>query len=265
MCSTLKKQNFKLLNIFLIILTLVLWSAGCTNKQSKQTHSESTQSSTKKTITDMSGRKVIIPSQVNRIAINGTAMTQLAVMIGGADKIVATLPSIKSNPWYIKIYPKIETVSAPFDKEVNIEELIKSKPDVVVLWSGKEALQEKIEQLNIPVVIISYDTPEELKKSVTLMGNLLGEEENKKASEFCSYYDSNIKRITEKTSSISDNDKLKVYYSADSPLSTDGNNSIVTSWIETAGGINTAAQNGVTGMSKTVSIENVVQWNPDVL
>lgn len=265
MCSTLKKQNFKLLNIFLIILTLVLWSAGCTNKQSEQTHSESTQSSTKKTITDMSGRKVIIPSQVNRIAINGTAMTQLAVMIGGADKIVATLPSIKSNPWYIKIYPKIETVSAPFDKEVNIEELIKSKPDVVVLWSGKEALQEKIEQLNIPVVIISYDTPEELKKSVTLMGNLLGEEENKKASEFCSYYDSNIKRITEKTSSISDNGKLKVYYSADSPLSTDGNNSIVTSWIETAGGINTAAQNGVTGMSKTVSIENVVQWNPDVI
>lgn len=178
-----EKQSFKLLNIFLIILTLVLWSAGCTNKQSEQTQSESTQS-TKRTITDMSGRKVIIPSHVNRIAINGTAMTQLAVMIGGADKIVATLPSIKSNPWYIKIYPKIETVSAPFDKEVNIEELIKSKPDVVVLWSGKEALQKKIEQLNIPVVIISYDTPEELKKSVTLMGNLLGEEETKKLLNF---------------------------------------------------------------------------------
>ena len=145
----LKRQSFKLLNIFLIILTLVLWSVGCTNKQSEQTQSESTQSA-KKTITDMSGRKVTLPSNVNRIAISGTAMTQLAVMIGGADKIVATLPSIKSNPWYIKIHPKIKTVSAPFDKEVNVEELIKSKPDVVVLWSGKDAIlkDERFKDIN---------------------------------------------------------------------------------------------------------------------
>lgn len=79
MCSILKRQSFKLSNIFLIILTLVLWSAGCTNRQSEQTQSESTQSA-KKTITDMSGRKVTLPSQVNRIAINGTAMTQLGVI-----------------------------------------------------------------------------------------------------------------------------------------------------------------------------------------
>jgi iron complex transport system substrate-binding protein len=261
--SKLKKFNFKLLNIFLIMMILtVVWSTGCTKKQSNQTQSIQ---STKKTITDMTGRKVTIPLHVNRVAISGTAMTQLAVMLGGNSKIVATVPSIKSNPWYMKIYPKIKTVSVPFDKEVNIEELIKSKPDVVVLWSGKEELQKKIEKLGIPVIIIYYDTPEELKKSVTLMGNLLGDKETKKAAEFCSYYDSNIKRITEKTSSISADNKVKVYYSAESPLSTDGNNSIVTSWIEMSGGINLAAQNGITGMSQNVPMEDVVKWNPDVI
>ncbi|PRR79493.1 ATP-binding cassette domain-containing protein [Clostridium luticellarii] len=185
--------------------------------------------------------------------------------VGDVNDVVTEENLKSAYPWYMKIYPKIKTVSVPFDKEVNIEELIKSKPDVVVLWSGKEELQKKIEKLGIPVIIIYYDTPEELKKSVTLMGNLLGDKETKKAAEFCSYYDSNIKRITEKTSSISADNKVKVYYSAESPLSTDGNNSIVTSWIEMSGGINLAAQNGITGMSQNVPMEDVVKWNPDVI
>ncbi len=44
-----------------------------------------------RTITDMAGREVTIPSEVNRICSSGTAQNQLMMFLGEGDKICATL------------------------------------------------------------------------------------------------------------------------------------------------------------------------------
>jgi iron complex transport system substrate-binding protein len=211
-------------------------------------------------ITDMTGKRVTIPAKVNRVGTGG-AINQMVLMLGGADKIVATSTVVQVNPMFVKIYPKIKTIAAPFViTDANIEELLKTKPDVV--FGGNV----KMESLGFPVIQLSLRDPEEIKQAVMLVGQVLGPEEEKRAVQFCRYYDSNMKRVTDGTRSLAAAKRMKVYYAAGNKGTfTDGKGSITTAWIEMAGGVNVAAEAGMEGLSREVSMEDLVAWNPDVI
>lgn len=257
----MKKICLRISTMFLVIILLLI-GVGCTEQQSKQENSKPTT----RIITDMAGRKVTIPAQVNRVSSTGGAVEEWILMLGSPEKLIATSKSTQANPWFNKVYPKIKDVATPFDGSgVNIEELIKARPDVVILLSGSNEIQDKIEKQGIPVVVLERRNPEELKQGITLAGKVLGAKEEKNAEAFCKYYDDNMKRVTAKTSSLPRDKKVKVYYAANGPLNTEGKNSIVTSWIDMAGGINVAAEGGVDGILKDVAMEDVMKWNPDVI
>lgn len=214
----------------------------------------------------MSGRTVVIPATVDRVAANGMSLTQLLLLLGAENKLVATMPTIKADPWYIRIFPHLNNIPSTFlGTDVNIERLIAVNPQVVFLWTGNDALRDKISSMGIPVVILSYSEPDGLKEAVFIMGNILGASEAVTAAKFIDYYDRNVKRVLDKTVSLPDSKRKKVYYVAGSPLNTEGTNSIVDAWIRIAGGVNVAAQAGLSGTVVAVSMENVVKWNPDVI
>ncbi|HBE76192.1 MAG TPA: transporter [Firmicutes bacterium] len=218
-------------------------------------------------IVDMNGRKVGIPLKVTRVVGTGGAVDEWILLLGSPEKLVAISNAIKTNPWYIKAYPEIKAVPAPIGSSgVNIEELLKTKPDVAILLSGMSPMQSKIEKSGIPFVVLERRNPEELMRGIELTGQILGTKEAKRAAEFCSYYRANIRRVLSKTASLPEDRRFKVYCgSGIKPLATEGKESIVTSWIEMAGGKNVAAENGLTGMSQAVSMENIIAWNPDVI
>jgi iron complex transport system substrate-binding protein len=212
-----------------------------------------------RTVVDMSGKTVTIPARIHRVAVGG-ALNQMVLMLGSPEKIVATATVVHANPMFVKIYPKIKKVPAPFViTEVNVEELLATRPDVV--FGGNEKLRE----WGLPVVEVSLRDPEEIKQAVRLVGKVLGTKEEKTAARFCKYYDENMKRVIVRTKAIPANKRLKVYYAGNKLLTTDGKDSITTSWIEMAGGINVAAQSGLAGVGRAVSPENIVGWNPDVI
>lgn len=245
--------------IFTMVLTSVLLGGCSLNKDATKNEVKT------RVMTDMDGNEVTLPEKVDRIAISGTAMNQLALMVGGASKIVATLPSIVSNPWYLKVYPEIKDVSTPFQTSVNLEELASSKPDVVMLWKGNDDTKKSIENLGIPVFVMNYSTIDQIKNAVMLMGEILGDNEKSQAQKYCEYFDGNIKKVSDVTSKIKEEDRLKIYYSSDSPLTTEGKGSLVSSWIKTSGGINLAEENGIVGLSQKITIETLLKWNPDVI
>jgi iron complex transport system substrate-binding protein len=212
-----------------------------------------------RTVVDMSGRTVTLPARINRVAVAG-ALNQMVLMLGSPDKIVATATVVHANPMFVRIYPKIKAVPAPFViADANVEELLKTKPDVI--FGGNDKLRE----LGLPVVEVSLKDPEEIKQAVWLVGKVLGTKEEKAAVRFCRYYEANMKRIINRTGKIPPNKRLKVYYAGNKLLSTDGKNSITDSWIEMAGGMNVAAQGGVDGVGRPVSMEDIIDWNPDVI
>ncbi|BAH06637.1 ABC transporter substrate-binding protein [Clostridium kluyveri] len=249
--------------ILFIIILGVFSLIGC----SKQT--SETQTSTKSdkiTVTDSSGAKVEVPTNISRIADAWGAHNAVVTMLGSGDKIVATTLNAQLKPWLFKVTPKMNNAVTAFNVDasnINMEELIKTKPDILFMPTGNKNIS-KMSDLKIPVVQVSFKDFDSLKKCVKLTGDILGEEGKKRAEEYTSYLDEKINTLTSVTSKIPEDQKLKVLHLSDlSPLKVDGKGTIIDSWIQIAGGINVSSD--VDGNTKEVSMEQILTWNPDVI
>ncbi|WP_342590171.1 ABC transporter substrate-binding protein [Clostridium muellerianum] len=82
-----------------------------------------------------------------------------------------------------------------------------------------------------------------LKGCVKLIGDILGEDSKKRAANYISYLDAKLNTITNIISKIPKEQIPKVLHVTSlSPLTVDGSNTIINALIDTAGGINAAAE-----------------------
>jgi iron complex transport system substrate-binding protein len=188
-------------------------------------------------------------------------------MMGAAETIVATTAQAKRQPWFRKLFPGIEQVAAAFDEagDVNIETLIATRPDVVLMAFGGTLPKWKAaaDTYGIPVFLMPNRSLEDLKTTAHMTGEILGPQESARAAEWIRYFDDNIRRVTAVTSRIPANERPKVLHTATGTILTvDGVKSVIDDWITAAGGVNAAT---VTGLARPVSMEQVAAWNPDVI
>lgn len=242
------------------ILIFVILLAGC----GKVTNSPVMEKKPDKvTITDMSGTNVEVPVNINRIADAWPANHAMLCMLGAGGKVVATI-NMARTPWMEKLNPQYRNAVAVFDATgtANMEELIKAKPDVIFTTLNNKNTQ-KLKELGIPVVQLYLTDFDSLKECVRIEGNVLGEQAKNRAERYIAYLDDKIAMITAITSHISRDQRPKVLHiTSFGPLTVDGTDTIVNSWIEIAGGINAAE---VSGNNREVSVEQILKWNPDVI
>jgi iron complex transport system substrate-binding protein len=218
-------------------------------------------------IQDMTGRQVTLPVNLQRIATNGGVLEEWILMLGGENKLVATSVSNQTNPWFLKLFPAIKKIPAPFQPkgDVNLEALISTRPEAVLMLSGLTT-QESIENARLPVVVFERTDAKTIKQSILLLGNLLGQVQEARARQFCTFYDATIQRVGARTGALAAKNQVKVYYVASGdPLDTDGADTMAATWVAQAGGVNVAARAGVKGMNKKVTFEEIARWNPDVI
>lgn len=255
------KKNLGLILFSIIIAAFTL--LGC-SKQTSET--QTSPKSDKITVTDSSGAKVEVPTNISRIADAWGAHNAVVAMLGSGNKIVATTLNAKLKPWLFKVTPKMSNSVTAFNVDasnINMEELIKTKPDILFMPTGNKNIS-KMSDLKIPVVQVSFKNFDSMKKCVKLTGDILGEEGKKRAEEYTSYLDKKINMLTSITSKIPEEQKLKVLHLSDfSPLKVDGKGTIIDSWIQIAGGVNVSSD--VDGNTKEVSMEQILTWNPDVI
>ncbi|MDD4753057.1 MAG: ABC transporter substrate-binding protein [Desulfitobacteriaceae bacterium] len=255
----MKKHN-GIMAVMVLLLLISMILVGCGNKSSVQV-----QTPAKQTITDMMGNKVEIPVDPKRLGDSWQAHNEVVAMLGAGDRIVATIHTPQSRPWLFKVVPAMNNAVQTFDANgVKIEELLKTKPDLVFVSQGDKSAKT-ITEAGIPVVEFkTFTNYDELKELYKFTASMLGEEAQKRAVSFNSYLDSKLKMLTDVTSKIPEEKKPKVLHiMALSPLTVDGNNTIINSWIEVAGGINAAKE--LSGNGLKVNTEQVLKWNPDVI
>ena len=110
----MKKTNSKILILFIVITVMLMSiiSTGCGNKKnSTSTKQENSTSSTRK-IVDGTGKTVTIPYEITRIAASG-ALNQIVLILGGADKLVATAQGVQTG-FFPKVYPRITEIPAAY-------------------------------------------------------------------------------------------------------------------------------------------------------
>ncbi len=218
------------------------------------------------TITDFADKQVKIEEPVKSIVSMYGLATQMLYLLGEGDKVVAST-KMAANDAFIKLVDpesaeKMKVVLT--QNGVNVEEVAKLKPTFVIaaFWNSKE-ISKSISGLDIPVVTLNLETPDNFIKSLELLEKILQEDD--KAKEIADYYRNALKSITEKTRSLKDKPKvLLVEYSMRShALKVPGSEYFQNTLIELAGG--ESVSRSLPGGWNVVNAEQVAKWDPDVI
>jgi iron complex transport system substrate-binding protein len=237
-----------------------------------------------RTIVDQLGREVTIPQKVDRVVVLMHHALDIMLELGAQDQIVGVLSDWNKYlpPGIVKVWPDIEKMPAPGDLRtmVNTEELLKLKPDVVIITHYMiEKTGKQIEAIGLPVVGISlykagYEEvsvlnpklkdpdqayTEGLKEGVLLLGDILGRREQ--AEKLNAYIFKNRQMVAERLGNMPRAERVRTYM-AYPELYTMGTGKYASVIMERAGGLNVAME--ISGY-KQVTMEDVLRWNPQVI
>jgi iron complex transport system substrate-binding protein len=229
-------------------------------------------SSTK--ITDLAGRSVSLQQPLKAaLALAGPSYEKV-FLLGQADKLIGGHAFIIDRPWVKETNPdisKLTPISNP--AEPNIEALSALNPDAIFFWDYKEPLAS-MEAAKLPVVVVQQSsgnpkTATEFiayqKREVDVFANAFGSEALSKAKTWSSYFDEKVKYVSERVSSINDDQRKRVIFAYDeSGLGVFSTYSYPSFWIELAGGKNIADETGAE-MDTEITMEQMAAWNPDIV
>ncbi|MCD4718638.1 MAG: ABC transporter substrate-binding protein [Desulfobacula sp.] len=227
-----------------------------------------------RTITDMKGRTFQVADPIRRIALLGGPTGQVAFILGVQDRLCAVTNTLKMSKLIREIYPDIKELPGPrtTSGNINIEELISSNPDIVI--SGDIDGGIVLEKTRIPVAFLEDSMGEgieDIKKEIRFYGYVFQTLE--RAEKYIKYLEKTISLVKERTHDIPAKKRKKVFQGfSPSHLITLGGDTFMQERIEQAGCIN-AAKTVITIGKRTglhsglgeVSMEQVLEWNPDIL
>lgn len=263
-----------------LVLTLcmcLLMFAGCGSNDtsatsaSSESSAASESSSSEVTVTDMSGREVTIPAEVDSIVNLWPSYTASLYVLGAGDLVKAQAQSGLVNSWTKFFYPKAADVPALGGTTPNVEEIAKLDPDFVIVHPSSIAsgYADQLADLGIPALDLSLDSYDSMIDSYTILGKALGGDYQDKTDELTALIKEKLDRANELTADLSDEDKPVVYYitgMSDSLTATAaGEGTMQQSWVETCGGTYAPAQLNVNENTQEVTAEEVFAINPDVI
>lgn len=220
-------------------------------------------------ITDMAGRGVSIPGEINKTYSTAGSVTILLYMLAPDTMIGWNSQNGTNNymPDKYKALPVLGGGQGQGEGTANYETIISKGPDIVFVGHGGDndtinRIQQKFG--DIPAVDVEGDNNlTNIIPSIRFMGTVLGNQNQ--SNDLINYYTEVLNQVNGTVSTIPDSEKKKVYYarSADG-LTTFAADSPQTQLIAICGG-KSVVQAPVASGGMAVSMEMVLSWNPDVI
>lgn len=224
------------------------------------------------TVTDALGRQVTFAEPPQRIAVTGKALFMVADAIylfpEASSRVVAIGKTAQGKLDFIPVIDPDYTSKMILDSQAGAEQIAAAKPDVVLLKSSNaEKLGKSLESVNIPVVYVDFETPEQYMRDLTTLGQLFQNEE--RAEQLIALYQERTDRVTNALADLKDDQKPRVlllYYSDKDgaiAFNVPPTTFIQSMDVQIGGGqpVWTDAQLG-DGWTK-VTIEQIAAWDPD--
>lgn len=227
-------------------------------------------------ITDMVGRKVTIPDKITKVYASDP-YTNVLLYVVAPDLSLGLqpgcLPFRAEDRRFLRReiagLPELATQPPGGERaQVNMEEVLKLKPDIVLAMGGKGAglsrTEERFAKLNLPLVFVDIRTIDAYPAGIEFLGELLGRESR---ATRLSQYASRVFAEVQKAVATIPPERVRVYYaeSADG-LATESDRSLHTDAIRMAGG-NIVHHGDIKthqGMEK-LSLEQVLLYDPEVI
>jgi iron complex transport system substrate-binding protein len=220
------------------------------------------------TVVDQAGNSIEIAQPVRRVITPYSLATYLVYGVGAADRLVAGGFLGARTPVGAArmeaIDPRFPQLSGYVmnQREINVEEVANLAPDVI-LTSARSAWLDAVAELNIPVVLFQGESPELLKESMALVGQIFGPNAAARAAAWSAYYDSIFSRVVEATADLTPEERPRVLLIGEEPLRVISGEMYQTDIIAAAGGQSVSAD--LTGFWNDVNLEQIVLWDPDVI
>ena len=235
-------------------------------------------------VVDHGGNQVEVPNKIERIVVTDIfpIPAVLSVFFNSADKIVGVAPTSMSaakNSLLSKIYPEILNASDSFmnGNVINVEELMKLKPDVVFYSENNNEQKEVLTNAGFAAIGISangwhYDCIETLNHwldtltevfkysdDIAILTDRSGKAQKKSNAIYA--------MVQERVSKLSEAEKKRVFFLFqynDSTMMTSGKNFFGQWWADAVGAINVATELEKDN-SVATNLEQVYAWNPEMI
>lgn len=214
------------------------------------------------TITDSANRTITIYKPVKRLIIQPTFEYEPVFILGAQDRLVAVTSTAQKCFFYM---PGIKDKPAVGEyKEIDYEAVIENQPDIYILGSNKTLndVESKLNPIGTTVIVMDLSSLITFKDSFRTLAKMMEEED--RAEEFLSWWESYINDIKEKTDEIEPKRKVYNDYANELPWSTGARTSGIDDSITLAGGFN-IARNLDKLYYAEVDPEWVLEQNPEVL
>ena len=211
------------------------------------------------TIVDNTGAEVNMTLPVERIvSIIGT---EFICALGGEDKLVGramlTTDEAAIVPSSVLDLPEVAETSF----SVNLEAVLDLEPDLVIASEGlDDEMRKTMEDAGVAVLEDMSMAPRR-ETFIQNLGKILGKED--KASEYIAYEAQYENLVKERVAGLAESEKPSVYFEWYMAWFSTGAGASYSEMIDTAGGINIAAEETVE--NPTLSPEYVVEKNPDII
>jgi len=206
--------------------------------------------------------------------VRGGPTGQVAFILGVQDKLCAVTNTLKMSKLVREMYPKIAHLPGPrtTSGSINVEELIQSNPDIAI--AGDLDGRIVLDKTRIPVAFLEDsmgDGIADMKREIRFYGYVFNTPE--RAESYVAFLERIITLVTERTGDIPASQRKSVFQGySPSHLVTLGGDTFMQERIELAGCLN-AAKSVITigkrvglhaGLGE-ISMEQVLEWNPDIL
>jgi iron complex transport system substrate-binding protein len=221
-----------------------------------------------RTVIDMSDNEVTVTGKIDRVVNLWPAGTSSFFAMGAGELIVATGNAFSVTQWSKFFYADADKIPNLGSTSPSVEAIINLKPDLVVVHPSTAATMiPALKAVGIPAVNINFSDYATMKKAYTILGTLLGGQYKSKLETWCNMVDKTLALVRGKTANLTAAQKPLVYYIAgqnSNDLTVSFNAvSIMTDWVESAGGRWLAKELNVTGTN--ITAEAVWAADPDII
>lgn len=224
-------------------------------------------------VVDQNGMTAEITANPERLVTTALPLPSIYALTGAPiEYLIGVHPGSTSaieNSVMAAMYPELEGIADNFIEgtDVNVEELLKLEPDVVLYWAEYLEQYEAMNNAGIDAVGVKTqgdgDVLTTLESWLDIMGQIFGTTGN--VDSVIEYGRQVETEIAETTSQMTEEDKPKVLYlynHSTEDISVSGSKFYGDYWINAGGGINVAAE--LTGPT-SVNMEQIYEWNPDII